>query len=166
MNSKRITALTIACIIGVLGLPASVWGQTPGDATAVVVVSPISLTQIRPLSFGTFIPLGSAGEILVDANGTLSYTNVVVVAEGDRSYWDVSGIAGATYSLDYDATTILSNGTDTMDVFTIHHDGAVWDGTISNQGHDYFHLGAYLTVGANQPPGTYTGTFDVTVAYN
>ena len=37
---------------------------------------------------------------------------------------------------------------------------------LNNNSKNFFSVGATIQIGASQLPGNYTGTFDVTVAYN
>jgi hypothetical protein len=55
--------------------------------------------------------------------------------------------------------TVSSDGDSNPLSRLLHNDG-------SGLGLDSFGVGAKLNVGANQPPGNYTGTYIVSVQYN
>lgn len=105
-------------------------------------------------------------------------SNIVLPgAEQDAaaSICTTSGDVAATYSVMLPSNTTLSNGTGqsmTVNNFTIAGDGDANpytrilhnDGT--GLGLDTFGVGARLDVDADQVPGTYSGTFVVSVQYN
>jgi hypothetical protein len=53
-----------------------------------------------------------------------------------------------------------------MTVTSFARSGGSTQRNLDAAGNDTFNVGATLVVGANQPSGVYSGTFDVTVAYN
>ena len=72
---------------------------------------------------------------------------------------------GGAYAVTLPVSVVVSNGTHTMSVGTFGRSGQtqlLLDGT----GSATFNVGAALQIGANQPAGLYTGSFNVTVSYN
>jgi spore coat protein U-like protein len=87
----------------------------------------------------------------------------------------VSGDGAATYNVSLPSSVNLTDGSGhamMLNTFAVSGDGDSNpltrllrnDGT--GLGIDTFGVGAKVNVGANQPPGTYNGTFVVTVQYN
>lgn len=95
--------------------------------------------------------------------------------------FDVTGTGNNSFSIDYTgSSTALTNGTPADDmavnwitesVGTTTPTGKTDETTDAttgtlNSGAAYIYVGGKLTVGAAQPAGTYTGTVQLTVAYN
>ncbi len=169
MNYKMNTTLGIALILAVFGLPTVAWAQTTetGDVTAEVQELPISVTQDQALSFGTFMPFGRPGSVTIGVTGngpTFAHSDVHMVAEGGEARWAVQGVPLAFYEFTHSTSTTLTNGTDTMEVTDIYTHGV--EPTLDVNGLDNVQIGGTLSVNANQPPGLYTGTYEVTAVYN
>ncbi len=165
MNFKSSTTLGIALILTVFGLPTVAWAQATatGDVSAEVQAIPISLTQVTPLSFGTFMPFGRSGDVVVYGDGTFFSSNVHIVTPGERAVWLVIGVPEAFFEIAYNPSTTLTNGSDTMDVTNLHLYAV--ESQLSD-GDNQFTVGATLSVNANQAPGLYTGTYELTAVYN
>lgn len=73
------------------------------------------------------------------------------------------GEAGYAYVISVDSsTTVQSNGAETMQVTNIrpsHTTGVLVEG------YSEFYIGGDLTIAANQAPGHYAGTYQVSVDY-
>ena len=129
-----------------------------------------TIASMGGLSFGSFVA-GAGGTIAVATGGGRSKTGaVILVAQGGggtAAQFTVSGTATATYAitLPSDGTVLLSNGSRTMAVNSfVSYPSAT--GTLSGGGAQILSVGATLTVGNAQAPGSYTGSFPVTVNYN
>ncbi|MDB5868997.1 MAG: hypothetical protein JWP96_1329 [Polaromonas sp.] len=130
-----------------------------------------SLASTGSLSFGTFVA-GTGGAIVVSTSGGRSKTDsVMLITQGGASaaaQFTVSGTANATYAITLPAndTVLLSDGNShSMAVNSfVSYPGAT--GTLSIGGTQSLSVGATLTVGNAQPPGSYIGAFSVTVNYN
>lgn len=136
-----------------------------GSATA-EVVAPITLTHVATasLDFGTFTTGTAGGTVTVDtagngvAGGEVTLVGASVEAADE---FDVTGDASRTFTI---ATTAgsVTNGTDTMNFTT----SAAAGGTLDATGAANFFVGGELTVAGGESAGVYTGTYDVTVAYD
>ena len=140
--------------------------QAQGSATA-EVVAPITLTHVQDaeLSFGTFTA-GSGGTVVVTRAGAGSATGGVVLLSGSQESSDQFTVAGDsdrafTISVN-DGVITHTDGQTTMNFAA----DAPTAGTLSGTGAANFSVGGTLTVGANQRPGDYSGTYLVEVAYN
>ncbi|MBH2010019.1 MAG: DUF4402 domain-containing protein [Xanthomonadaceae bacterium] len=130
-----------------------------------------SIANTGDLSFGSFVA-GSGGTIAVTTGGGRTKTGgVMLVAQGGGStaaQFSVSGTAAATYAITLPAndTVTLSDGNShTMAVNSFVSSPSA-TGTLSGGGTQSLSVGATLTVGNAQPPGSYAGSFPVTVSYN
>jgi hypothetical protein len=115
--------------------------------------------------FGNISPTGSAGTVVMSATGTRTPTNVTL-ASGTFSAasFTATGTGSQTFTITPDSSATLSDGAShTMSVDTFLTSAGA--GTLSS-GTQTFTLGGTLHVGASQVAGSYTGTFNVTVAYN
>lgn len=124
------------------------------------------------LSFGSFVA-GSGGTVAVSANSLRTATgNVTLINSGPgaASQSTVTGTAGSTYSITLPANGVvfLSDGnSNTMAVNNFVSNPVATSGStgLLSAGSQTLYIGATLGVSNNQPPGSYSGTFNVTVVY-
>lgn len=147
---------------------------SPAYAT---IVAPIGITHTNgtDLEFGTII--SGAGAVTVSTAGVRTFSNADL-NPGDQGesptsgQFYVSGEADYTYSIAFtNATedlTETASATMTAGSFLASTliDGEGLTGTLNASGDDTIEVGATLTVTAGLPSGLYTGSFEVTVAYN
>jgi hypothetical protein len=125
----------------------------PPSRTAGFVLS-ITLVKGNDLSFGQLFVGPSPGTCVVTPLGTRSSTGGVQLGGG-------SGVGPASFTV---SATMTNGGSSmTVNTFTSEPSGT---GQLDALGNQALSVGATLHVGAVQAPGTYSGTFDVTVAYN
>lgn len=123
----------------------------------------------QALTFGSFAA-GSGGTVTVSAAGTRSSGGGVVLVSsgpGAAAQFTVSGNANATYAitLQGNGEVSLTSGANSMAVNNFASSPGP-TGQIGAGGSQTLMIGATLSVGNNQPPGNYSGTFNVTVTYN
>ncbi len=156
-----------------LALPAFSQATPPtASATAVVranIQVPISITKMSDLNFGTMIATPLAGRVTVDPFGVRTATGGVVLANTSvfgvsAAGFQVNGEPNTTFSLLLPITAQMTYGAYSMLVDGFITDGAPYK--LSVNGGQHLSVGASLSVGANQAPGLYSGSFTVTVAYN
>lgn len=152
--------------------PFAAGAQTASTTASVNIENyPLNIIKLRDLNFGSVIPsAGIDGTMTVSPSGTPSTTGGVIYRLNsgyEQASYAVSGVPAASFSVTVAPTTItLSSPRGTLTVGNIALNQAtpiVLDGST---GMTYFTLGATLFVNSGQLPGNYTGTFDVTVAYN
>jgi len=130
-----------------------------------------SLVNTSGLSFGAFVA-STGGNIAVTTSGGRSKTGgVILVAQGGSStaaQFTVSGLSRTTYAITLPAngTVVLSDGNSPSMAVNSFVSFPSATGTLSIGGTQSLSVGATLTVGTAQPPGSYTGAFAVTVNYN
>ncbi len=164
--------LTIAALV--LGF-ANANAQQTSSATATAsatIITPISIAKTADMNFGNIAVSSSAGGTVVLAPaGTRTTTGSVTLPATAGSpaaaSFTVTGQGNYTYSITLPSTATLTDGashTMTVGTFTSNPSST---GTLSS-GTQTVSVGATLTVGAAQTPGTYTTStpFTVTVNYN
>ncbi len=149
------------------------------------VAQPIALVNVTGINFGRIITGTSAGTVTVSAAGTATagltaggptvFFSALIDPSAASFY--VSGEPGYYYNITIPSSTTVSNGSSTMTVtlsapsaHTVdgHAPSGQLSGTsskLASTGYDAWVIGGTLSVGANQPSGTYTGTFNAEVDY-
>lgn len=154
--------------VALLGMSANAAAQTASATIDVEIESrAITLTNTGGLNFGKVLPYGSAGYVYVSTNGVGSTSNAFISDATNirASSWAVNGIPGAPFAVNLPTSVVISNGTENMTITSFNRSGAT-QLYLDAAGNNSFNVGARLNVGANQPVGVYTGTFNVTVNYN
>lgn len=128
-----------------------------------------SISSTQPLVFGSFVA-GTGGTITIGTAGERSKDGGVILVpsgSGSAATFNVTGNASATYaiSLPADGVVALASGANTMGVNNFNSNPAS-TGQLSIGGSQTVTVGARLSVSSNQAPGTYSGSFTVTVNYN
>lgn len=167
----------ISAVVMVSGFSTKVMAQaTENTAAAARIVTPISITETSSLHFGTMaISAGAPGTCVLSTQGARTQTggvNLSVQAPtASNAAYNVSGAVNTTYGITLPATITVTTGTANMTISSLLARTASaaangLTGTLSASGTDNFTVGGTLSVAAGQSTGVYTGTFDVTVAYN
>lgn len=168
-NSLRLTAMGIA--VGAATLATSAQAAASATATATAeVLSSLTLTVDAgsQLDFGQ-IAANTGGTVTVNADSTVATTGALI-STGTRTpvSLTVTGSKGATIAVTLPAAAVnltRAGGTETMALSNFNSSP---NGTVqldSATGKANFSVGGKLTVGANQTPGVYSGTFAVSVEY-
>jgi hypothetical protein len=159
----------MAGLLAAAGPAQALAATAPASGTA-TVVTPLSLVNTAPLSFGNIIPSATPGTVTIDEfTEARTFTGGVTMAGGTISAAKFSGLTSPPSHLKIDVpngsiTITRVGGTETMTVNNFELNGDKNDWVAGNTLFE-FQVGARLLVGANQAPGTYVGTFDVTVTY-
>jgi hypothetical protein len=169
MKSLRTAALTVLFALVVSG-PAGAQSNSATsscNATATIVTG-LSLVKTADLNFGSVVPGASAGTVVMTPAGARTAaggTSLGSATGASAGAFQVSGLGGAAYSITLPAATTITSGANNMTVntFTSTPNGT---GSLNGGGNQTLAIGATLQVGASQPTGTYTGSFNVTVTYN
>ena len=152
------------------GFSNNVFAQTTAASTAsATVVTARSVTKGADLNFGSMVSPAAAATVIVDPATTLRTvgTGTITLLTSGTPFsvasFTANGTAGASYTVTLPTGNImLTSGANNMIV-----NGFVADGiaALNTAGSDVFNVGATLNVGANQPVGNYTATYDVTVVF-
>lgn len=142
---------------------------TSATANARIIIA-ISIAKNSDLNFGDVVPGGTAGTVVVDPAAVRTSSGGVSLGSGaavTAATFTVNGQPSAAYTINVNPASInVSNGGGgamTVDTFTSN---PASPGTLSAGGAQTLAIGGTLNVGASQATGTYSGTFNVTVAYN
>lgn len=128
----------------------------------------LSLSNTRGLDFGRFVA-GAGGTVILAPNGARSRTGAVVLLNSPtvgQASFNASRINSnknaVSITMPPNGSIRLNSGTNSMAVNNFVSTPA---GTGSIQTPMTLSVGATLVVAPNQAPGTYSGTFNVTVNY-
>ncbi|PQJ76271.1 DUF4402 domain-containing protein [Polaribacter glomeratus] len=168
MKKTIISFFTICMIVGISNnLNAQNTATESADASA-TIITPITITNTADLNFGDIIDgtgtvtLSPAGVRTTDYQafsgtqaGTVTAASFGITGQGDYTY---------SITLPTSDVTLTETGSATMIVNAFVSDPS-GTGTLSS-GAGIVSVGATLNVVSGQTAGVYTGTFDVTVAYN
>lgn len=129
----------------------------------------IAISNTQTLAFGKFVA-GSGGTVMVSPGGVRSASGGVALVPsggGTAAQFFVSGDPNLTYaiSLPADGTVSLASGVNSMSVNAFTSSPSL-AGALGTGGSQTVSVGASLSVGSNQAPGRYSGSFNVTVDYN
>lgn len=187
MPGRRVAqAMALCACLACVGLfVAPAQAQATSGTAQAVIVEPLGLVKVEDLRFGRMAVGPAAGTVTVDpSSGSCSTTGGVVSGGGcGFAEFGGQGVRKLTVRIQIPASATLAgpNGaTMTASSFTL---GAAPDLALiggngnglgngqrryqisSSTGIFTLRLGGQLSVGANQTPGLYTGSFAVTVQY-
>lgn len=135
----------------------------------ITVVTPVSVTKTRDLSFGTVTSTGTAGTITVPAvrTGTNTATGgASTVTNGTSGEFAISGAAQTAVVMSVSPTPLTLTGPGsasmTASAWTMSPTSPV---TLPNNGSQTVYVGGTLNVGASQAQGSYSGIVTFTVNY-
>jgi hypothetical protein len=137
----------------------------------------IAITEVSPMHFGTMtVKAGQGGTCVITTSGLRQKTGGVTLTNLLPQYslatYSVTGEAGRTYSITLPNSITVSYLGFTMIVNNLLAKAATGvqsqnaTGTLGTGGTDQFTVGATLNVAAGQEEGLYSGSFQITVAYN
>jgi hypothetical protein len=168
---KKVTIiLTGVILMTITALNANAQGSSAtSSATASArIITPIALSTTQNLNFGNIAASTTPGTVVIStANARTSTGGVTPSAIGafTQAIYAASGENNATYSIQLPSSVSISDGTHTMTVDNFVSDPGS-TGTLSGTGAQTINVGATLNVAASQATGNYSGTYDVTIAYN
>jgi len=164
---KSIIIIAVFIMIGT-GLIAQ---NTATTNAAAKILSALTIQKNVDLNFGTMTMPTAATQVNLTAGGVRTTPgNITLLAQAPlatASAYSVSGDNGATYAITLPSSCIITApyGWMQVDNFTTSKVGNISTLNASN-GTDSFTVGATLEVNFPQYAGSYSGTFDVSVAYN
>ncbi len=150
--------------------------QEQTTATAQVsatIIIPLTATEASQLNFGRFFPGTDGGTLMIGPNGSVSTSSTVVADASSRNpgSFFVSGEVDATFSIALPGgpSTLTNADSKTMEVsdwVTIPDNNET--GIKLEGGTQTVMVGATLKVGSMEenPKGIYTGSYQITFAYN
>ena len=125
----------------------------------------MTVTNTAPLDFGSLAPGAVAGTVVISPAGGRATTGGVSGISGTfgPGAFNVAITSGsATFFFLLPTTATLSSGANTMTVNAFTSNPPPNSATVPGPpGSRSLSVGATLNVGANQPAGTYTGTYSI-----
>lgn len=171
-NTLKKTLLIFAAVLLMAGFTTKVMAQdTKSNNANASILGAITLTTVNPLDFGGITP-GAGGTVVLSTGSAATPTGVTLVAgtTPTAASYTVTGTGLATYAITIPTAsfniTNTTTGSATMAITAMNCSYAGLTSAFIAAGTDAFTVGGTLTVGSGQVAGIYTGTFDVTVAYN
>lgn len=168
---KSLKVLLTGLVIGtiaVMPVKTALAATATANATA-TVVGAIAISTVNDLRFGNLAGSAALGTVVMTPASGRSATGGVTLSGvnvGGAASFTVSGDPLATYSITLPgaAATIISGANNmTVDTWT---STPTPTGALAAGGSQTLLVGGTLHVAASQASGSYTGTFDVIVAYN
>ncbi len=173
MKKVILTFVTIAALVFTASAVDNVANKTLSVESKARIITPITLanTGSQALDFGV-IARGTTGSstIVVGAVASPSISVptgdaiVLTSAAQTAAKFTVGGESAKTYAITIPSTTqTITDGSNTLNItaFTCSNGATGAIGT-----NDIFYVGGTLTVPSSAVAAEYTGTFNVTVAYN
>jgi hypothetical protein len=135
-----------------------------------VVLSPLTLTKVSDLDFGTVAGSAVAGNVTVNADSGVRAVSggvTAVPSAFSRARFDGLGQAGQTVQLTMLAPTgnVLVSGGNTVAVNSMSFDSGGTVRVLPASGAFTAYVGGDFGIAANQPNGTYSALFQVTADY-
>lgn len=165
----------IAAAVTLLSSPAK---SAPASGEArIAVVTPLSFINYRNLDFGRVIPAAVAGSVTISPTNTRTATAGIIPVGNDFQVARFAGMGAQNDRVRVRITPSVINLTGpgpamTVDSFIIGPESTLQQiggsqsyRIMAANGVFWFSVGARLNVGANQPAGTYSGTFTATLDY-
>lgn len=147
-----------------LFMPPPVFSATSlGRVSAVVEAASSSITQVQNLHFGHIHAKPTAGTVRIDPKNGKITTTYIYTGVPKHAVFRVKGTPKANINIAIPSQVVLSNGTDTMNVQLLTNLNG--QQKTDKNGSFEFWIGGQLSVGANQPPGAYSGTYTVDIHY-
>lgn len=164
-NTRANTGATVTHSLEIVTTSARLSAQT--DTTSGLPTPPDDLiaTQWANLYFGKIAPGTASGNVKISHTGQQTCDAPLTCLPGayHAARFGVMGEAGYAYVISVDSsTTVQSNGAETMQVTNIHPSHTTG---VLVEGYSEFYIGGDLTIAANQTPGHYAGTYQVSVDY-
>lgn len=165
---KKLSAIFAGALF-VVGFSASYAQSTASADASARIVAPLQLTKTADLKFGNIAAGPSAGTVDMSVSDVRTAGGgVTLIAAGNVSNaaaFDITGYPDASFTISLPASILIASGSNDMLVDNFLSSlGAT--SALDAQGAAALKVGARLNVDANQPVGLYTGSFDVTIAYN
>ena len=169
MKKITITMLTITLLTF---FSIDVMAQTENTDSGAKILAAMTITETADLDYGTMTVPETAAEVQISDHGTIAVLSGTITLLSQAPTWhpatfDITGTANATYSItvpNNTAVKLTGAGTDMPIInFATSRGGS---STLDGSGDDFFSVGGTLQLENGQAAGTYTGTFDISVAYN
>ncbi|WP_037498776.1 DUF4402 domain-containing protein [Sphingomonas jaspsi] len=166
---KKLIAFAAASLLVPAAAAAAPVAANPPAKGKVLLLTPLTLTKLSDLHFGTIITSPTAGTVTVPADGSApSASGGVTMVASDPpvlAYFAGAGSVGQDVIIAVTNPGTLSDGLgNTVTVVSLDIEGSTTK-TIDASHAFFFHVGGTIQVGADQADGLYQSNFDVTADY-
>ena len=166
--------LALAAFCG-LSIPAQAASSNATVLARATLVRSLAVVSQAPLSFGVIAPAGGqSSTVRVSPTGEVtSFPPVTATLAGEPARpapFLVTGQPGMAYQVETPVSAVLTGSGASMTVngfvYAFEGSGSTGGvGRLDGSGSQTLNMGATLTVGADQAPGFYVGSYAVTVRY-
>ena len=157
---KHLAAVGAVAAVALMGGQAM--AATGTGTASVTVATPLVVTHSADLSFGTIAAGVTTGTVSVDAAGSRTATGVTLLGgTPSAGAFHVTGETGQAFNVSVSTPVSLVSGANSMSAALSVTPAT---DTVSGSGNTV-NVSGTLSVGANQPGGTYNATYTVTVNY-
>jgi spore coat protein U-like protein len=158
-------------------MPSLAQAKAMSGNTQVAMVTPLSFIQVENLDFGRIIPSGTTGTVTISTSNVRTATGGIVLVGTDHQPGRFAGMGTVAQRVRVRITPNNITLTGPVPSMTVNNITIDPQGTLLQIGASpnyriltlngifWFNVGGRLTVGANQPAGTYSGTFNATLDY-
>lgn len=169
MRSMGVTAALAALLMGAAPAAAAPVGAPVKPKARGLLLTPLTLTRIQDLDFGSVVASGASGTVVVNAasGARTTFGGVTALASGSaqQARFAGAGTPGQQVFVLVVPPTVLTNPNgDTLDVLALPLDGSPIR-TIAPDRTFFVGVGGIISVAANQPDGLYTAEFEVFADY-
>ena len=173
MKKFLLLLFCFALFFGIAAQKAQAQASVSAQAFAEIIAA-LTATETSQLNFGKFSPEVQGGQVIVSPDGVRSTNGSVVLSGGvaNSGIFYITGAPDAAFSIQLPAGPAVlthQNSTNTMLVDSWVSSPSAGTGTgVLPDGQQFVYLGATLQVGSmlDNPVGMYSGSFNVTFAYN
>jgi len=171
------TIIVLFCLLALLssgGQSNAATSESRATATIMTAISTSKNTDTSTggdLAFGVIVPSESSGTVTIAPSQTSVRTREggvqLVASTSGAASFNISGAANTPYTVILPSTDTIKifSGSNTMTVHSFSVSQPSGSAKIGTDGQSTFLVGGKLEVGEKQPEGSYTGTFEVGVAY-
>lgn len=166
---KNLKLFTLA--IAILGFSTVSFAQSASATGSVRLLTPITIVKNLDLRFGSVLTNNAAGTVVIGTSSATdrtmgTYTDLTTGADAyGAAKFTVSGTKSQKFAVTLPTSLQLTGPGAALTVNEFTTDFPT-GGTLDETGTKIILVGATLTIPANQEGGVYSGTFNVTVAYN
>jgi Domain of unknown function (DUF4402) len=177
-GAKLLLAARIGAGLAVAAMiPSLAHAEAMSGEAQIAVVTPLSFIEVNDLDFGRIIPSNTAGTVTLSPTNVRTATGGIALVGTDFQSARFAGrgtvLQRVRIRIAPNTITLTGPGPSmTVTNFTIDPQGTLLQigggpnyRILPLNGIFWFNVGARLSVGANQPGGSYSGTFNVTLDY-
>ncbi len=155
--------LLFSALVG-LSLASSAQAITVTGTVQAVIKGAITATETQQMNFGTISSAATAGVVTMTAAGVRSSSSLSFYNNSQAGIFNVTADPSTALTISF-ANGTLSSGSNNMTLSNFTHSTSTGTDTTDSSGKLTLNVGADLNVGASQPSGSYSGTYNVTLSY-